>query len=88
MKTIIDALRYSCEQYNIYSKIGVDVFKFWIVLLVFVGIQMAWNLRSFLGDKNESFKLFRECEGNFYTALIYSVNQLNEGDENQNEREY
>lgn len=86
MKTIIDALRYSCEQHNIYPKIGVDIFKFWIVILVFVGIQMAWNLRPFLGDKNESFKLFREYEGNFYAALIYSVNQLIEGDENQNEK--
>ena len=86
MKTIIDALKYSCEQQSIYPKIGVDVFKFWVVILVFVGIQMAWNLRPFLGDRNEPFKLFREYEGNFYAALIYSVNQLIKGDANPNEK--
>jgi len=86
MKTIIDALRYSCEQHNIYPKIGVDVFKFWIVILVFVGIQLAWNLRPFLGDRNEPFKIFRDYEGNFYAALIYSVNQLIEGGTNPSKK--
>lgn len=86
MKTIIDALRYSCEQQSIYPKIGVDVFKFWVVILVFVGIQMAWNLRPFLGDRGKPFKLFREYEGNFYAALIYSVDQLIEGEAKPNEK--
>ncbi len=75
-KTIIDALKYSCEQRGIYPRIGVDVFRFWIIILAFVGIQLAWNLRPFLGDRNEPFHMFREYEGNFYTALIYSVKQL------------
>jgi hypothetical protein len=75
-KTIIDALKYSCEQKGIYPKIGVDVFRFWIIILAFVGVQLAWNLRPFLGNRNEPFKMFRKYEGNFYTALIYSVKQL------------
>jgi hypothetical protein len=46
-----------------------------------VGIQLAWNLRPFISDKNEDFKLFRKYEGNFYTAVIYSVNQLLSGND-------
>ncbi len=76
MKTIVDALKYSCEKKNIYPRTGVVVFRFWIVIIAFVGVQLAWNLRPFMGDRNEPFKLFRKYEGNFYTALVYSVEQL------------
>jgi hypothetical protein len=76
MKTIIDALVFSCEKKNIYPKTGLNVFRFWAVILAFVGIQLAWNLRPFLGDRNQPFKVFRQYEGNFYEAIIYSVKQL------------
>jgi len=76
MKTIIDALKYACEKKNIYPKTGVTVFKVWIIILAFVGIQLSWNLRPFLGDRSEEFKLFRKYEGNFYTAIVYSFEQL------------
>jgi len=76
MKIIIDALKYACEKKNIYPKTGVTVFKVWIIILAFVGIQLSWNLRPFLGDRNEEFKLFRKYEGNFYTAIVYSFQQL------------
>ncbi len=76
MKTIIDALKYSCEKKNIYPKTGVVVFRIWLTIFVLVGIQLAWSLRPFLGDRNEPFKLFRQYEGNFYTAVIYSIRQL------------
>lgn len=76
MKTIIDALKFSCEKKNIYPQTGVTIFRFWVVILAFVGIQLAWNLRPFLGDKGQPFKFFRDYEGNFYTAVIYSFQQL------------
>jgi len=76
MKTIVDALKYSCETKSVYPQIGVVVFRFWVVILAFVGIQIAWNLRPFLGDRGEEFELFRDYEGNFYTALIYSARQI------------
>lgn len=76
LKVIINALQFSCEKKNIYPKTGVVVFRFWIIILVFVGIQLAWNLRPFMGKKGESFQLFREYEGNFYTAIVYSIEQL------------
>ena len=76
MRLIIDALKYACEKKNIYPQLGVKVFRIWIIILAIVGIQLSWNLRPFLSDRNEDFKLFRKYKGNFYTAVIYSFEQL------------
>lgn len=76
MRLMVDALKFACDKKNVYPQIGVSVFRIWIIILAFVGIQFAWNLRPFLCDKNEDFKLFRKYEGNFYTAIVYSVKQL------------
>ncbi|MFC1564209.1 hypothetical protein ACFL6G_04690 [candidate division KSB1 bacterium] len=85
MKIVIDALRYSCETKNVYPQTGVVVFRFWVVILAFVGMQLAWNLRPFLGDRGEPYQLFRQYEGNFYTAVIYSVKQLFQSEEPEEE---
>jgi len=76
MRLMVEALKFACEKKDIYPHIGVAVFRIWIIILAFVGIQLAWNLRPFLCNKTEEFKLFRKYEGNFYTAVIYSVQQL------------
>ncbi|MGD0711407.1 MAG: hypothetical protein ABR968_09520 [Bacteroidales bacterium] len=76
LRLMVEALKYACEKKVIYPQIGVTIFKIWIIILAFVGIQLSWNLRPFLCEKNEDFKLFRKYEGNFYTAIIYSVQQL------------
>lgn len=76
MRLMIDALKFACDKKNVYPQTGVSVFRIWVIILAFVGIQLAWNLRPFLSDKNEEFKLFRKYEGNFYTAITYSFKQL------------
>jgi hypothetical protein len=76
MKHIIDALKYSCEKKNIYPKTGITVFRFWIVILFFVGSQLSWSLRPFIGTKDNPFELFRSQEGNFYQALLHSFADL------------
>lgn len=78
MKTILDALKFSCEKKSIYPQTGVVVFRFWVVILAFVGIQLAWNLRPFLAERDKPYALFRKYEGNFYTAVIYSIQQLSQ----------
>ncbi len=88
MKLIINALKHACEKKNIYPQTGVSVFKVWIIILAFVGIQLSWNLRPFLSDRNEDFKLFRKYEGNFYTAIIYSFEQLLSKEEMEDYRDY
>ncbi len=76
MRTIVTALQFSCEKKNVYPKIGVTVFRVWIIILAFVGMQLAWNLRPFIGDRELQFELFRKREGNFYLSMIRSVEDL------------
>jgi hypothetical protein len=76
MLRVVSALKYTCERKGIYPHTAVVVFRFWAVIMAFVGVQIAWNLRPFVGDRGEPFALFREYEGNFYAAVVYSVRQL------------
>ena len=70
MRTIIQGLKFSCEKRNVYPKLGIQIFKIWIIIFSFVSIQLAWNLRPFVGSRDLPFQLFREKEGNFYLAVV------------------
>jgi len=85
MRTIINGLKYSCEKMNVYPKMGINVFKFWIIIFAFVSMQLAWNLRPFIGSKELPFELFREREGNFYLAVIHSVRDFISGDNQEDD---
>ena len=50
--------------------------RFWFVIYAFVGTQMAWILRPFVGDPGSGFAVFRNIGGNFYTDVIRSIGQL------------
>ena len=76
MKTILDALKYACEDKKVYPKIGVAVFRVWILILAFVGMQLGWNLRPFIGSRELDFEWFRQREGNFYIALGHTVQDM------------
>ena len=76
MKTILDALKYACEERKVYPKIGVTVFRAWLVILAFVGMQLAWNLRPFIGSRSMEFEWFRQREGNFYTAVGQAAQKM------------
>lgn len=76
MKTILNALQFSCEKKQVYPKVGVIVFRFWIIILAFVGMQLAWNLRPFIGSRELPFEMFRKREGNFYLAVIQAAADL------------
>ena len=84
-KTMVEALRYCCEKSKVYPKVGVVVFRFWVVILAFVGMQLAWNLRPFIGNRGMKFELFRELEGNFYLSVIHSVRDVVAGDKKAGE---
>lgn len=76
MHTIMEALKYSCEKKNVYPKIGINIFKIWIIIFAFVGMQLAWNLRPFLGDKNMPTEVFRNRDGNFYLTVFQSFGDV------------
>jgi hypothetical protein len=81
MAALHDGLAFACEKRGVYPKKAMTIMKVWAVLFAFVGIQMAWNLQPFVGDRGRPFQLFRHNEGNFYTAVVYSLGKLSHGEE-------
>jgi hypothetical protein len=80
MAVLHEGLAFACEKRSVYPKKAMTIMKVWAVLFAFVGIQMAWNLQPFVGDRGRPFQLFRHNEGNFYTAIIYSLQKLSHGE--------
>ncbi len=80
MYVLHEGLAFACEKRGVYPRNAMTIMKVWAVLFAFVGVQMAWNLQPFVGDRGRPFQVFRHYEGNFYTAVIYSVQKLAQGD--------
>ena len=85
MAALHDGLASACEKGGVYPRKAMTIMKVWAVLFAFVGIQMAWNLQPFIGDRGQPFQLFRHNEGNFYTAIVYSLQKLARGENKANE---
>lgn len=49
------------------------LFVGWIVLYMFVGTQLGWVMRPFIGHPDLEFQLFRPHEGNFYENVFQSL---------------
>jgi hypothetical protein len=80
MAALHEGLAFACEKRGVYPKKAMTIMKVWAVLFAFVGIQMAWNLQPFVGDRGRPFQLFRHNEGNFYTAVVYSLERIGHGE--------
>ncbi len=52
------------------------VLFFWVLLYGFVGSQMAWTLRPFVGYPDAEFELIRQLGGNFYADIFHSIGEL------------
>ena len=77
MRLVVEALKHACEESNVYPKLGVTIFRIWMFIFAFVGIQLAWNMRPFLGSPHLDFELFRdETQGNFYSTLLGATGKL------------
>ena len=81
MGALHEGLAFACEKRGVYPRNAMTIMQVWAVLFAFVGVQMAWNLRPFVGDRGEPFKVFRHYEGNFYTGVIYSLQKLTRGED-------
>ncbi len=53
-------------------KSGNHIIKVWTIIYIFVGTQMAWLLRPFIGLPGD-FSWFRELGGNIYMAIITNL---------------
>jgi hypothetical protein len=48
----------------------------WIFVYAFVGSQMAWTLRPFVGAPGLGFELFRQLGGSFYANIFASIGEI------------
>jgi len=53
-----------------------NVVRLWILIYAFVGSQMAWTLRPFIGAPSMGFELFRQLGGNFYANIFASIGEI------------
>jgi hypothetical protein len=53
-----------------------NVVRLWILIYAFVGSQMAWTLRPFIGAPSMKFELFRQLGGNFYANIFASLGEV------------
>jgi hypothetical protein len=81
MYALHEGLSVVCEKRGVYPRKAVTIMRAWALLFAFVGIQLAWRLRPFLGDRSQPFQVFGKYQGNFYAAIIYAVNSLMQGAE-------
>lgn len=49
------------------------LFIVWFLLYMFVGTQLAWIMRPYVGSPTEPFQIVRERSGNFYESVYYSM---------------
>lgn len=77
MGALWQGLRTMCEKSDLYPKQAIKILQVWVIIFGFVGTQMAWSLRPFVGEPSLGFELFRnEREGNFYKAVWISMKDL------------
>lgn len=53
-----------------------NIVRLWILVYAFVGSQMAWTLRPFVGAPSMPFELFRQLGGNFYANIFASIGEI------------
>jgi hypothetical protein len=53
-----------------------NIVRLWILVYAFVGSQMAWTLRPFIGAPDLKFELFRQLGGSFYANIFASIGEM------------
>ncbi|MCF7762391.1 MAG: hypothetical protein K9N62_01830 [Verrucomicrobia bacterium] len=80
MLALWQGLQAVCEKSALYPKRAIRILQVWMLVFGFVGTQMAWSLRPFVGSPDLGFEWLRmNQDGNFYEAVWYSVRQLGSG---------
>jgi hypothetical protein len=76
-------VRFLAQGMDIVSSAGTEgggarrnVVRLWVLLYGFVGSQMAWTLRPFIGAPSMQFELFRQLGGNFYSNILTSIGEF------------
>lgn len=65
-----------CERKGVYPRLGIGILRIWVLIFAFVGIQLAWHLRPYVGKRGENFAVRKQYEGNFYSAVTFAIGKL------------
>jgi hypothetical protein len=77
MVALWQGLRTMCEKSDLYPRQAIKILQLWILIFGFVGTQMAWSLRPFVGSPELEYEFVRSGrEGNFYQAVWRSAADL------------
>ncbi len=76
MFTLHTGLTVLCESKGVYPRLGIGILRLWVLIFAFVGIQLAWHLRPYVGKRGENFAIRKQYEGNFYSAVTFAVGKL------------
>ncbi|MGH8005360.1 MAG: hypothetical protein ACRECJ_11625 [Limisphaerales bacterium] len=76
MFTLHTGLTVLCESKGVYPRLGIGILRLWVLIFAFVGIQLAWHLRPYVGKRGEDFAVRKQYEGNFYSAVTFAVGKL------------
>ena len=52
------------------------ILRGWMFIYAFVGSQLAWTIRPFVGAPNMEFEMFRQLGGNFYANIFASLGEI------------
>ena len=52
-----------------------NLFVMWLIIYSFVGLELTWVMRPFIGSPGEQFTLFRKRKGNIYESVFTSLEQ-------------
>jgi hypothetical protein len=58
---------------------GSAVFRVWVLLYIFVGAQMGWVLRPFIGAPDQPFEWFRARQSNVFMDLLRTIGAIFQG---------
>ncbi|MCL4176421.1 MAG: YIP1 family protein [Verrucomicrobia bacterium] len=77
MLALWQGLRTMCEKSDLYPRQAIKILQVWMLIFGFVGTQMAWSLRPFVGSPELGYELLRSGrQGNFYQAVWSSMVNL------------
>jgi len=71
---LVEGMRFVQQGYRGVSR--QRILLFWMLIFAFVGTQMAWAMRPFVGAPDAPFEFIRESQGSFYSGLFYNLRQL------------
>lgn len=77
MLALWQGLRAMCEKSDLYPKQSIRILQIWILVFGFVGTQVAWSLRPFVGSPEMEYQFIRQGQpGNFYETVWSSIVNL------------